>query len=84
MNPDNQLDLIRAMTTHSPLCKRGAKGDLSVAGTQKFSFAPSQALPLCKRGRLVKFPNGLSGINIYLGLHHGTLYAPDEIRVQYV
>ena len=30
-NLDNPLDLIRAMTIHSPLCKRGARGDLSVA-----------------------------------------------------
>jgi len=50
------------MTTHSPLCKRGARGDLSVEGTQKSPSAPSQALPLLQRGRLVKFPNGLSGV----------------------
>jgi len=55
-NPDNSLDLIRAMTMHSPLCKRGGRGDLSVAGTQK-----SPSIPLLKRGRLVKFTNGLSG-----------------------
>jgi len=61
-NPDNPLDLIRAMTTHSPLCKRGARGDLSVAGTQK-----SPSVPLLQRGRLVKFPNGLSGFNIEAG-----------------
>jgi hypothetical protein len=58
INPDNPLNLIRAMTTHPPLCKRGARGDLSVDGIQK-----SPSVPLLQREMLVKFPNGLSGIN---------------------
>jgi len=39
--------------------QKGGRGDLSVAGTQK-----SPSIPLLKRGRLVKFPNGLSGLNM--------------------
>jgi hypothetical protein len=54
--PDNPLNLIRAITTPLPLLKKMG-GYLSVAGTQKFPSAPSQALPLLQRGRLVKFPN---------------------------
>ena len=49
------------MTEHSPLCKRGARGDLNVARKQK-----SPSIPLLQRGRLVEFSNGLFGLIVPL------------------
>jgi len=58
LNPNNLLDVIRVMTTHFPLCKRGARGDLNFACMQK-----SPSIPLFQRGRWVELPNGLFGLN---------------------
>ena len=56
--PDS-LEPSRAMTEHSPLCKRGARGDLNVARKQK-----SPSIPLLQR--LVEFSNGLFGLIVPL------------------
>jgi len=62
INPDNTLDLIRDDYAFPPFAK-GGQGGFECCGDSKIPLCPSQALPLLKRGRLVKFPNGLSGIN---------------------
>jgi len=49
-NPDNSLDLIRAMTMHSPLCKRGGQGGFECCGDSKIPLCPLASSPPFKKG----------------------------------
>ena len=68
LNPNHSLDMNRVMTINSPLCKRGAKGDLNGARIQK-----SPSIPLLPRGKRVEFSNGLFGLKKNQPAHSETL-----------
>jgi len=60
---------------HPPLCKRGARGDLSVAKIPK-----SPSIPLLQRGRRVGFPKGLFGSAALLMALAGCSMMPEYLR----